>query len=618
MKENVKNAIILIAIIKMLGGLQLKELIRLLQEKIEKAFIDCGYDNKYGKVINSNRPDLCEFQCDGALSAAKEYKKAPIIIAEEVVEKCRDCEEFEKIEAIKPGFININISKSFLTRYCNMLLEENKFGCKMDENKTVVVDYGGPNVAKPLHVGHLRPAIIGESVKRIHKFFGNKVIGDVHLGDWGLQMGLVIEELKVRHPDWDYFNENFNGDYPEDDLFTVSDLEEIYPCASAKTKVSENASEDEIQKANEFKENARKNTAYLQEKKKGYYDLWKKIVEISVKDLKENYKKLDVDFDLWLGESDSQEYVKPMVEKMENLGIIYESDGAMVVDVQEPSDTITVNPCMVLKTGGVSCYQTTDLATIMQRQIDFNPDSIIYVVDKRQELHFVQVFRCARKAKLVDEKTDLIFLGFGTMNGKDGKPFKTRSGGVMRLENLINEVTQKVYEKMDSSKEIPEEEKLKISKIVGLAALKYADLSNQISKDYIFDIDKFTSFEGKTGPYILYTLVRIKSILNKFYENSNIKENRILNPIEDIEKQLLLIISKYNQILQESYIENAPSKICSYLYELADTFNSYYQKVKILQGDSERLDSNITLLSLMKNIFESGIELLGFEAPEKM
>lgn len=596
----------------------MKTLISLLQEKIENAFNECGYDKEYGKVISSNRPDLCEFQCDGALTAAKKYKKAPFIIADEVVQKSKECKEFEKIEMVKPGFININVSKEFLTNYCNSIIGEEKFGCKMEKDKTVVVDYGGPNVAKPLHVGHLRPAIIGESVKRIHKFFNNKVIGDVHLGDWGLQMGLVIEELKFRHPDWDYFNENFEGQYPNEAPFTVTDLEEIYPCASSKTKVGENATEDEIKKANEFKENARKNTAYLQEKKKGYYDLWKKIVEISVKDLKENYKKLNVDFDLWLGESDSQEYVKPMVEKMQNLGILYESDGAMVVDVQEPDDTTEINPCMVLKTGGVSCYQTTDLATIMQRQIDFNPDEIIYVVDKRQELHFIQVFRCARKSEIIDKDAKLIFLGFGTMNGKDGKPFKTRNGGVMRLENLIGEVNKKVYEKMSDSKEMQEEEKVEISKIVGLAALKYADLSNQISKDYIFDIDKFTAFEGKTGPYILYTLVRIKSILNKFYEKNTVKENKILNPVEDIEKQILLKISKYNQVLEESYAENVPSKICTYLYELANTFNGYYQKVKILQGDSERLESNIVLLTLMKRIFENGIELLGFEAPERM
>lgn len=596
----------------------MKKFIIILQEKMEQAFSECGYNTKYAKVIESNRPDLCEFQCDGALTAAREYKKAPIIIAEEIVEKCKKFKEFESIEAIKPGFINIKVSKEFITEYCNNLITEEKFGCKMENDKTVVVDYGGPNVAKPLHVGHLRPAIIGESVKRIHKFFDNKVIGDVHLGDWGLQMGLVIEELKVRHPEWVYFDENYTGEYPKEAPFTVSDLEEIYPCASAKTKVSEDATEEEKERANQYKENARINTGLLQEEKKGYYDLWKKIVEISVADLKENYKKLNVDFDLWLGESDSQKYVSPMVDKMKELGIIYESDGAMVVDVQEPEDASTINPCMVLKKGGVSCYQTTDLATIMQREIDFSPNEIIYVVDKRQDLHFLQVFRCARRAKLVKEDTKLLFLGFGTMNGKDGKPFKTRNGGVMRLENLIAEVNEKVYARIKETRDISEEEAQEIAKIVGLAALKYADLSNQISKDYIFDIDKFTSLDGNTGPYILYTLVRIKSILNKFYETTSITDNKIIAPTEDIEKQLLITISKYNNVLEESYLENAPYKICAYLYELANTFNTYYQKVKILQADSEKLNSNIAMLTLMKNIFESGIDLLGFEAPERM
>ena len=596
----------------------MKKIILLLEEIIKKAFNECGYDEKYGKVIISNRPDLCEYQCDGALTAAKEYKKAPFMIADEVVAKCNENEAFEKIEVVKPGFINITVSNKFLTNYCNEMNNDEKFGCKMEEDKTIVVDYGGPNVAKPLHVGHLRPAIIGESVKRIHKFFDNKVIGDVHLGDWGLQMGLVIEELEVRHPDWVYFDPNYTGKYPSEALFTVSDLEEVYPCASGKTKVAENATQEEIEKANAYKEKARLYTAYLQEGKRGYYDLWKKIVEISVADLKENYKKLNVDFDLWLGESDSQKYVKPMVEKMQELGIIYESEGAMVVDVDEPEDSSKINPCMVLKSGGVSCYQTTDLATIMQRQLDFNPDEIIYVVDKRQELHFVQVFRCARKAQIIDDDAKLTFLGFGTMNGKDGKPFKTRNGGVMRLENLISEINQKVYEKIEQTRKMEEEEKSKISKIVGLAALKYADLSNQISKDYIFDVDKFTSFDGKTGPYILYTLVRIKSILNKFYEENKLEEENILEPEQEIEKQLLLNIAKYNEVLTESYNENSPSKICTYLYELANCFNGYYQKVKILQGEKERLYSNITLLNLLKKIFENGIDLLGFEAPDKM
>ena len=596
----------------------MQKFIKGIQEIIEKAYKESGYDIKYGRVIESNRPDLCEFQCDGALMAAKEYKKAPIIIAEEVVEKCQNNEKIEKIEAVKPGFINIKISKKYLTQYCNSLKKEEKLGCNMEKEKTVVIDYGGANIAKPLHVGHLRPAVIGESVKRIHKYFENKVIGDVHLGDWGLQMGLVLEELKTRHPDWVYFDENYTGEYPKEIPLTVTDLEEIYPCASSKTKVDENATEEEKRKAEEYKENARKNTGYLQEGRKGYYDLWKKIVEISVEDLKQNYKNLDVDFDLWLGESDAQKYVKDMVKKMQDMKIIYESDGAMVVDVAEPEDASTINPCMVLKSGGVSCYQTTDLATIVQREKDFSPNEIIYVVDKRQELHFIQVFRCAKKAKLINEKANLIFLGFGTVNGKDGKPFKTRSGGVMRLENLIAEVNQKVYEKIKETRDISEEEAKETAKIVGLAALKYADLSNQISKDYIFDIDKFTSFEGNTGPYILYTLVRIKSILNKFYEKNKIENNEILEPSEDIEKQLLITISKCNQELENAYKENAPSKICAYLYELANIFNTYYQKVKILQAENKKLQSNIATLELMKNIFETGIDLLGFKAPNRM
>ena len=397
----------------------MQSLIQLLQNCIEKSFEKCGYDKKYGKVVISNRPDLCEFQCDGALSAAKEYHKAPFMIANEVIANLKDLKEFEKIEVFKPGFINIVVSKKFLCDYVNKFAKEEKFGIKTEPDKTVIVDYGGPNVAKPLHVGHLRPAIIGESIKRIHKYFENKTIGDVHLGDWGLQMGLVIEEMKSRNPEWVYFDENYEGEYPEKAPFTVSDLEEMYPCASAKTKYDENSTQEEIEKANIFKESARRNTALLQEKRKGYYDLWKKIVEISVEDLKKNYKKLDVDFDLWLGESDSQKYVNDMVDKMKKLDIIYESDGAMVVDVSEETDKTEINPCMVLKSGGVSCYQTTDLATLMQRQLDYNPSSIIYVVDKRQELHFIQVFRCAKKAELVEKNVDLIYLGFGTMNGKD-------------------------------------------------------------------------------------------------------------------------------------------------------------------------------------------------------
>ena len=593
----------------------MKELISILQEKIEEAFEKSGYEKKYGKVINSNRPDLCEFQCDGALTAAKQYKKAPFIIADEVVANCKDCKEFESIEVVKPGFININVSKEFLTNYCNNLLDDKKFGCEMENDKTVVIDYGGPNVAKPLHVGHLRPAIIGESVKRIHKFFENKTIGDVHLGDWGLQMGLVIEELEVRHPDWDYFNPDFEGEYPKEALFTVADLEEIYPAASAKTKVGENATEEEIEKANEYKEKARLYTAYLQEKRKGYYDLWKKIVEISVNDLKENYKKLDVDFDLWLGESDSQIYVNPMVEKMKELGIIYESDGAMVVDVEEPEDTTKINPCMVLKTGGVSCYQTTDLATIMQREKDFKPNAIIYVVDKRQELHFVQVFRCARKAQIINKDADLIFLGFGTMKGKDGKPFKTRAGGVMNLTDLMEMVKEITASKLNMEL-VKEEDKDETSEKISIAALKYADFLPYRSKDFIFDVTKFADLDGKTGPYLLYSTVRMNSLLEK----SGIElDDKKIEKILGVEKETVRILLELPNILKNSIESKSLNEIADYLYRLTSSYNKFYAENHILTCKDDNLKETwLVLTKLVKDTNLLLLNILAIEVPEKM
>lgn len=432
-------------------------------------------------------------------------------------------------------------------------------------------------------------------------------------------MGLIIEELKVRKPDLLYFDENYEGDYPKEPPFTIDELEEIYPAASKKTKVEDNATAEEIAFAEEFKENARKNTGLLQQQKRGYYDLWKQIVAVSLEDLKKNYEKLNVNFDLWLGESDSQKYVPEMIKMMEDRKIIYESDGAMVVDVQEPTDNNTINPCMILKRGGVSCYQTTDLATLLQRKKEFNPDEVIYVVDKRQEMHFVQVFRCAKKADLVNSDTVLTFLGFGTINGKDGKPFKTRDGGVMRLEKLIEEVNKKIYNKLADNKEMTEKEKNEISKIVGLAALKYADLSNQISKDYIFDIDKFTSIEGDTGPYILYTIVRVKSIIKKYKEsNPNFVKSKITIPGSEVERNIMLLISQFNQTIEQAYIENAPYKICSYLYKLATEFNLFYNNTKILKEEKATAEAHIELITLVKHVLEIGIDLLGFSAPDKM
>lgn len=585
-------------------------LLQNLTENFKAAFKECGYDEKYGKVTLSNRPDLCEYQCNGAMAAAKEYKKAPIMIANDVVAKLEKSKCFKKIEAVNPGFINFDLSMSFLSDYVNEMKEDKEnLGCEKNENPSkIIIDYGGANVAKPLHVGHLRSAVIGESIKRILKFLGNDTVGDVHLGDWGLQMGLIITELKERKPELVYFDSNYEGEYPKEAPFTISELEEIYPCANAKSK------EDE-----EFKEKARQATFELQNGNKGYYALWQHIINVSVTDLKKNYDNLNVEFELWKKESDAQKYIPDMVNYMKENNYTRVSEGALVVDVKEDTDKKEMPPCMILKSNGATLYNTTDLATIVERMEMFSPDHIIYVVDKRQELYFEQVFRCAKKTKLVNDDTRLTFIGFGTMNGKDGKPFKTRDGGVMRLENLIKEINNAVYNKIMENREVSEEEAREIAGVVGLSALKYGDLSNQASKDYIFDIERFTSFEGNTGPYILYTIVRIKSILNKYLENNSLENSEIVLEESETVKALLLEISKFNEVIYNAAEELAPHKICSYVYDLSNVFNRFYHETKILGEENESVKANyIKLLSLTKDILEKSIYLLGFDAPERM
>ena len=599
------------------GEKKMKKILDLITAEITQAFVDCGYDAKYGKVTLSNRPDLCEYQCNGAMAAAKEYKKAPFMIADEVAAKLAETSMFSMAESVKPGFLNLKLDETFLASYvADMQADEGRFGCEKAENpKTIMIDYGGPNVAKPLHVGHLRSAIIGESIKRIGKFVGHKVIGDVHLGDWGLQMGLIITELKLRQPELVYFDENFEGEYPKEAPFTISELEEIYPTASKKSK------EDEA-----YKEAAMQATYELQNGRKGYQALLSHILNVSVTDLKKNYENLNVSFELWKGESDAQPYIPAMVQKMKDDGFAYVSDGALVVDVKEDTDTKEIPPCMILKSDGASLYNTTDLATIVWREEDYDPDEIIYVVDKRQELHFVQVFRCARKTGLVKPETELKFLGFGTMNGKDGKPFKTRDGGVMRLEYLVSEIDNEMLKKItenQKSKEnlgISEEEAKETAKTVALAAIKYGDLSNQASKDYIFDIDRFTSFEGNTGPYILYTIVRIKSILHKYHDLGKSAEGAVITSAHsESEKNLMLEISKFNAVIDGAFADTAPHKICSYIYDLANAFNSFYHATKIMSEEDETVQkSYIRLLELTKSVLETSIDLLGFSAPERM
>ena len=588
----------------------MKNIITLLQEELSAAFEKAGYEQKYAKVTLSNRPDLCQYQCNGALAAAKQYHKAPIQIANEVVEKLADSSTFKEIVAQMPGFINMTVSDAFLADFVNHMNEDELFGCdKADKPETIVIDYGGANVAKPLHVGHLRSAVIGESIKRTARYLGHKVVGDVHLGDWGLQIGLIITELKHRQPELVYFEENYDGEYPTEPPFTMSDLEEIYPYASGYSKEHE-----------DYKEEAQTATAELQAGRRGYLALWQHIINVSVADLRKIYTRLNVEFDLWKKESDAQPYIPQMVQDMKDGGYAHIDQGALVVDVQEESDTKEIPPCMILKSNGATLYNTTDLATIVERRKLFDPSRIIYVVDKRQSLYFEQVFRCARKTQIIGDDVDLIFVGFGTMNGKDGKPFKTRDGGVLRLEQLLSDVESEVREKM-ADRDMDEDVLNDAAAKIGLAAIKYGDLSNQASKDYVFDVDRFTSFEGNTGPYILYTIVRTKS-LNAKIEAQGINvdgDARILPAQNKTVTDVMLALSKWSDTVSAAYQEQAPHKICQFVYELCDAYNKFYHEYKILANeDVQERQSWIVLSRLVGSVLEQAIDLLGLEAPDRM
>ncbi len=584
----------------------MEKLLNLISGKVSAAFAAAGYEPAYGKVTVSNRPDLCEYQCNGALPAAKLYRKAPIQIASDAAAKLEGDAAFSEVKAVAPGFLNLRLAPAFLAEYLEQTRTAPRFGLEPDPKAgTVVVDYGGANVAKPLHIGHLRAAIIGESVKRIQRFFGAETIGDVHLGDWGLQMGLVIAAVQERQPELCYFDEGFTGPYPEEAPFTISDLEEIYPAASARSKVDE-----------EFARRAHDATFELQQGRPGYYALWRHIMEVSKADLKKNYDKLGVHFESWLGESDAQPYIPDMLRDMDAKGILVESEGAKVIEVQEPSDTKEVPPCILVKSDGATLYATTDLATIKQRMETWAPHKILYVVDKRQSLHFEQVFRSARKAGLVKPETELRHIGFGTMNGKDGKPFKTRSGGVMRLETLISDITDFVRAKVQENNLVTGEDVEDTTAKIALAALKYGDLMNAPTKDYIFDLDRFAAFEGNTGPYILYTIVRIKSILARYGAWEALPMQAPETPEA---KDLMLALTRLPEALELACRDCAPNVICAYIYELAGFANKFYHETRILtEEDPEKQRGYIALIGLTKRVLETCIDLLGFEAPEKM
>ena len=596
----------------------MQTVIDVLSEIFSKAFANAGYDTGLGRVVVSARPDLCQFQCNGAMSAAKQYRKAPLMIANDVIAALPENDVVETVSVVAPGFVNITVKDKFICRYLEEMRAAPDCGFAKAENpQTIIIDYGGPNVAKPLHVGHLRSAVIGECLKRLNRFAGHKVIADAHLGDWGLQMGLIIHELSLRQPDLPYFDENYQGEYPAEPPFGLKDLEEIYPYASGKSK------EDEA-----YLEAARRATKEMQDGRRGYRALLRHIIGVSLPDLKRNYARLDVDFDLWLGESDADPYIPAMVKMMQDKGFAYKSEGALVVDVKEESDTAPIPPCIILKSDGSAIYETTDLATLVQREQDFHPDRVMYVVDKRQGLHFERVFRCARKTGVVRPETELSFIGFGTVNGKDGKPFKTRSGGTMKLSELLDTVESKVAIKGEEEMDAAELKKLK--QIIGLAAIKYGDLMNPCESNYIFDIDKFASFEGNTGPYILYTMVRIKSILAKLKErHPDISAalsaaghgTQRFSPAFSVasERELALSLTRFSHAVSEAQKKDSPSLICSYIYEISNKFNVFYHDKKILaEENKDTLRALVALITLTLNVLDICINILGFRAPDKM
>ena len=601
-------------------------ILNVITDAVRTAFVLAGYDAELGRVSISNRPDLCEYQSNGAMAGAKQYHKKPMDIANEVVEKLKTMQQgdivmFSEVSAVMPGFINLNVSEELTTKYLNEMNFHEDLGLDAHEGKKIIIDYGGANAAKPLHVGHLRSAVIGEAIKRMAIQQGNEVIGDVHLGDWGLQMGLIITELEDR------------GQLDQD--LEISQLEEIYPFASAKAKAKYEDGPHKGELVNpEYAERAHQATLKLQNGDPTYRAVWNKIMKVSIADLKKNYGNLDVHFDLWKGESDAQQYIPGLIQDLIDKGLAYESQGALVVDVAEESDAKEIPPCMIRKSDGAALYATSDLGTIVEREKLYHPDEYIYIADSRQSLHYTQFFRVARKAGLVRPEEELRFIGFGTMNGKDGKPFKTREGGVLRLEKLIQETNEKVLERVRASRgeELSEEEAAAIAVRVGLAALKYGDLSNQATKDYIFDLDKFTSFEGNTGPYILYTIVRINSILRKFMQERGVSDDvhvkdyvkehatdfQILPMKEKSAHDVQLLLTRYQDEINGAWKDLAPHRICSYIYALANNFNSLYHDVKFLSLPEKEKESCMALLMLTFRVLSTCIYTLGFGAPERM
>lgn len=581
-----------------------------LSEIVTEAFSDAGYDKSLGAVTFSDRPDLCQFQCNGALTGAKLHRKSPMVIANDVLARLSDNKIFKSVTVAPPGFINIILSDEFIAEQAATMAVSDRLALPLMEKKTIVVDYGGPNVAKPLHVGHLRAAIIGETLKRLARFLGHNVIGDVHLGDWGLQMGLIISELERTSPELCYFDADYEGEYPEQSPVTIDDLSKLYPEASARSKTDE-----------DFRARAMQATFDLQNGRRGYVALWKKFLEVSVADLKKSYARLGVDFDMWLGESDADPYVAPLLKTLEDKKLTYLSDGALIADVALPDDDEPMPPVIISKSDGSQLYATTDLATIIQRKSDFNPSEIWYVVDSRQAMHFKQVFRLARRAELVGEDTELYHIGFGTMNGSDGKPYKTREGGVMSLSVLIETAKSAAKERIDASetaKALPEEERDAIAEKVGIAAIKFGDLINHRSRDYIFDLNRFLSTEGKTGPYLQYTVVRLTSLLAKA-EAAGAVAGDIIAPESDTERELLIKLFSVGDVLLRAFDDHAPNAICEVMFDIAGLFNRFYFENKILANENTAQRASwLRIVELVRKTLLTLLDIFSTDVPSIM
>ncbi|GBD85027.1 arginine--tRNA ligase [bacterium BMS3Abin02] len=582
-----------------------------LSETVGDAFEAAGVDRSYGTVVVSKRPDLGQFQCTGALAAARSVGRNPREIAQTVINALTATEMFAAVSIAGPGFINLTLTDAAITAVTQAAVDDERCGCTLVERPVrYIVDFGGPTVAKAMHVGHLRSTIIGDSLQRLLRFLGHDVTSDIHMGDWGTQMGMLIIEVERRYPDLPYFDASFSGPYPTESPVTLDDLHEMYPTVAARV------AEDEAEA-----ERARRATTELQNGRPGYRALWQHFANVSISAQRADFEALGVKFDLWYGESTVHDRIAPLLERIKSSGRAVISDGALVVPVAEEGDQMDIPPMLLTKSDGSYLYTTTDLATLDQRITELKAEDILYVVDARQALHFIQVFRAARLTGIVPDDVALEHIAFGTMNGTNGKPFKTREGGVLKLKDLIAMVTDAALARLAEARiaeSYPDEERAAIAKAVGLAALKFGDLSNHRTSNYVFDLDRFSSFEGKTGPYLLYGAVRIRSILRKAAEHAFLP-GPITDPATDVERDLMLFLARLPDSLARAAELRAPNHIAEFAYDLTTRFNRFYEQCHILsEQDPKRRGSWLSLVAVTLRELILTLDLLGISVPERM